>query len=117
MKKHPIKLDLAAVFRATVAAYRRASVDESRVRRHARNGTWSHPQVEFVADFLACVKRALTEEEFRLFRLRYLLGAEWRLCSHRDGEQHAADRAEFHVKTAGLERKLALAFLVSSLYP
>ncbi|MBI1896328.1 MAG: hypothetical protein HYZ57_00515 [Acidobacteria bacterium] len=38
---------------------------------------------EYVADFCLVARRSLTPGEYRVFKYRYLLGADWRLCSKR----------------------------------
>jgi hypothetical protein len=38
-----------------------------------------------VADFLLVVRRSLSEQDHRLFRFHYLLGADWRLCCRKLG--------------------------------
>lgn len=44
------------------------------------SGGWSRRNEEYVADFLQVAKKNLTEEEHKLFRFHFLLGADWRLC-------------------------------------
>jgi hypothetical protein len=48
-----------------------------------RRGTWGRKQEEYIADFLAVSRRSLTDEERRIFRYRFLLGADWKLCCRR----------------------------------
>ncbi|MEJ7605798.1 MAG: hypothetical protein WKF37_05940 [Bryobacteraceae bacterium] len=45
-----------------------------------RAASWSRKNEEFAADFLLVTRRTLTEEENKIFRFRYLLGADWKLC-------------------------------------
>src|SRR5207244_8303672 len=35
---------------------------------------------EYAADFCAVSRRTLDEQQYRLFRYHYLLGADWKLC-------------------------------------
>jgi len=42
---------------------------------------WSRKNEEFVADFLMVTRRALSEEDWKIFNYHFLLGADWRLCS------------------------------------
>jgi hypothetical protein len=46
-------------------------------------GSWSRKNEEYVADFLTIAKRTLNEEEHRIFRYHFLLGADWRLCTRK----------------------------------
>ncbi len=48
-----------------------------------RRGTWGHKEKEFMADFILVARRSLTEDEYRVFRYRFLLGADWKLCCPR----------------------------------
>ena len=48
-------------------------------------GSWSRKNEEYVADFMLVVKRVLTESEQYLFRLHFILGADWRLCVRKLG--------------------------------
>ncbi len=45
-----------------------------------RRGTWGRKQEEYIADFLKVTENALTAEEFTIFKYRFLLGADWKLC-------------------------------------
>ena len=71
--------------------YDRFKVSESRKERISRPNlehtasphgkmSWGRKDEEFVADFLLVAKRTLTEAEHKIFRYRFLLGADWRLC-------------------------------------
>lgn len=42
---------------------------------------YGHKSEEFIADFYLISKRTLNESEWRIFRFRYLLGAETNLCA------------------------------------
>jgi hypothetical protein len=48
-----------------------------------RRGTWGLKQEEYVADFLKVTQRTLTPEEYTIFKYRFLLGADWKLCIRR----------------------------------
>lgn len=50
-----------------------------------RRGTWGRKDEEYIADFLHTASRILTEEEHKIFRYRFLLGADWRLCARKLG--------------------------------
>jgi hypothetical protein len=59
-----------------------------------------------MADFCLVARRSLTEEEHRLFRFYFLLGADWNLCSRRLG----MDRATFFHSVYRIEQKLGRVF-------
>lgn len=50
-----------------------------------RRGSWSRTEEEFMADFILIAKRTLDELDYRVFRYRFLLGADWRLCAQKLG--------------------------------
>lgn len=45
--------------------------------------SYSMKSEEYLADFTLIAKRTLTEDDYRLFRFHYLLGADWKLCCAR----------------------------------
>jgi len=47
---------------------------------HDVNCTWTRTSEDYMADFYLVAKRTLNEEDFRLFRFHFLLGADWKLC-------------------------------------
>jgi hypothetical protein len=55
-----------------------------------------------MADFYLVAKRTLKEDEFRLFRFHFLLGADWKLCCRRLG----IDRGTFFHAVYRIEQKL-----------
>jgi hypothetical protein len=71
-----------------------------------RPGTWGRKDEEYIADFCLVARRTLDEEEHRLFRFHFLLGADWKLCSHRLG----LDRGSFFHSVYRLEQKLGRVF-------
>lgn len=108
------KCVLRSVFRICYRRFRecaesqmlRARVSAEHGVRRDLPGTWGRKNEEFVADFLLISKRELTEEEHRLFRYRYLLGANWRLCSRK----LAMDKGTFHHTLYRMQHKLGKAF-------
>jgi hypothetical protein len=71
-----------------------------------RRGTWGLKQEEYIADFLLITKRTLTEEEYRIFKYRFLLGADWKLaCRKLD-----IDRGTFHHLVYRIQTKLGEVF-------
>jgi hypothetical protein len=66
-----------------------------------------------MADFCLVSRRLLTEEEYKLFRYHFLLGANWKLCTRklnllRGGFFHSVYR---------IEQKLGRAFREMEPYP
>jgi hypothetical protein len=57
-------------------------------------------------DFSLVSRRALGEEEYRLFRYHFLLGADWKLCTRKLG----VDRGNFFHAIYKIEQKLGLVF-------
>ncbi|MBC7926568.1 MAG: hypothetical protein H7039_13010 [Bryobacteraceae bacterium] len=79
-------------------------------------GNWSRKNEEYCADFLLLAKRHLTEEEHKIFRFRYLLGADWRLCARKLN----MEKGIFHHTCYRIQQKLGRAFAETrpcSLYP
>lgn len=70
------------------------------------NACWSRKDEEYIADFCLIAKRTLSEDEYRLFRFHYLLGADWKLCCFR----LRLPRGEFFRQVARLTEKLGRAF-------
>lgn len=87
----PCKCVLRAIFRACYRRFRESVAREKHVS-HARleqvsgkdrSQTWGMKNEEYIADFCIVSRRALTEEEYRIFKYHYLLGASWKLCCRR----------------------------------
>lgn len=69
-------------------------------------GSWSRRNEEYVADFLLVAKRSLTEEEHKLFRFHFLLGADWRLCCRKLG----IEKGNFFHAVYRIQQKLGRVF-------
>jgi hypothetical protein len=78
-----------------------------------RPGTWGRKDEEYIADFCLVARRTLNEEEHRLFRFHFLLGADWKLCSRRLG----LDRGNFFHAVYRMEQKLGRVFRELEPYP
>jgi hypothetical protein len=85
---------------------------ENAVTRDASSG-WGRKNEEYVADFLLVAKRNLTEEEHRVFRFHFLLGADWRLCCRK----LEMDKGNFFHMVYRIQRKLGLVFRELEPYP
>jgi len=79
----------------------------------SRPGTWGRKDEEYMADFCLVTRRALSEEEHRLFRYHFLLGADWKLC----GRKLGLDRGNFFHAVYRIEQKLGKVFRELLPYP
>jgi len=68
--------------------------------------TYSRKKEEYIADFCLVSRRVLDEEEYRIFRFHFLLGADWRLCVR----QLRIDRGSFFHFVYRIEQKLGQTF-------
>jgi hypothetical protein len=89
----------------------RMSTERGITRGHASG--WGRKEEEYVADFCLIAKRLLTEEEHRVFRFHYLLGANYKLCCR----QMKLDRGTFFHFVYRIQRKLGKAFQEMKPYP
>ena len=71
-----------------------------------RPGSWGRKDEEYIADFNLISRRYLDEEEYRIFRFHFLLGADWKLCTRRLG----IDRGNFFHAVYRIEQKLGRIF-------
>lgn len=78
-----------------------------------RRGTWGRKDEEYIADFIAVTRRALTDEEYRIFTYRFLLGADWRLCC----KKLNMDRGTFHHEIYAIQEKLGQEYAELQPYP
>jgi hypothetical protein len=113
-KEAPCNCVLRSIFRACFRRFRRCIEKEKQVSLctlsftggRAQSMTWGRKNEEFIADFLLMVRRLLSDDEYRIFRFHYLLGADWRLCTLR----LKIDRGEFFHYLYKLEARLGKAF-------
>jgi len=66
-----------------------------------------------MADFCLVSRRVLSEEEYRVFRYHFLLGADWKLCCR----QLKMDRGNFFHAIYRIEQKLGRTFAELEPYP
>lgn len=85
---------------------------EPQVGRNRPN-TWGRKDEEFIADFCLVSRRSLTEDEHKLFRYHFLLGADWKLCTRKLG----IDRGNFFHAVYRIEQKLGRMFRELQPYP
>jgi hypothetical protein len=68
---------------------------------------------EYMADFCLVSRRNLSEDEHRLFRYHFLLGADWTLCTRKLG----MSRGNFFHAVYRIEQKLGRVFRELQPYP
>jgi hypothetical protein len=67
---------------------------------------WGLKNEEFIADFCLVSKRSLDENEYRIFRFHFLLGADWKLCCRKLN----MDRGTFFHEVYRIQQKLGRTF-------
>jgi len=113
-KEVPCSCVLRAIFRACYRRFKKCIEQDKHLSQcktqftggRERSMAWGRKDEEYVADFLLLVRRLLSDDEYRIFRFHYLLGADWRLCSMR----LKLDRSEFFRQLYVLEARLGKAF-------
>jgi hypothetical protein len=71
-----------------------------------RRQVWGRKDEEYVADFCLVSERYLDAYEYRLFRLHFLLGADWSLCCR----QLEMEKGVFFHAVYRIQQKLGRAF-------
>jgi hypothetical protein len=110
----PCNCVLRGIFKACYARFRHCIIKQqhvSTVRLEQVGGkdrrmTWGRKDEEYVADFCLVSRRSLDEEEYRIFKFHYLLGADWRLCCRRLN----MDRGNFFHSVYRIQQKLGKVF-------
>jgi hypothetical protein len=120
----PCNCALRAIFRICFEKFHQVATQERRLSMVTLDGAgpqcrkvvWGRKDEEYMADFLAIAKRALTAEEHRIFRMHYLLGATWRLCCGKLG----VEKGQFFHSVYRIEQKVGRALRETqpyALYP
>lgn len=111
----PCNCVLRNIFRACYSRFRTCVNKEKHMTRvsleHTGSGggrryMWSRKDEEYIADFTLVSKRTLTEEEYRLFKYHFLLGADWKLCCRK----LKMDRGNFFHAVYRIQQKLGKVF-------
>jgi hypothetical protein len=110
----PCNCVLRGIFRACYARFRQcvakqqhvSTVRLEQVGGKDRRMTWGRKDEEYVADFCLVSRRVLDEEEHRIFKFHYLLGADWKLCCRRLN----MDRGTFFHHVYRIQQKLGKVF-------
>ena len=118
----PCNCTLRGIFRACYNRFRqcleeqhgvgkmRLDFDVKRMRRTFWRGRKNE---EFTADFYLISKRTLTEEEFRIFKYHFLLGADYNLCCRK----LKITKGDFFHPVYRIEQKLGREFRELTPYP
>lgn len=115
--KEPCPCVLRAIFHACYEKFRELvnnPVDTSDMRS-AREAAvvWARPEVSFMEDFVAIAKRTLSEDQHRVFRIHFLLGASASLCI----ERLALDRGAFFHAAVEIEQRVGRALRETQSHP
>jgi hypothetical protein len=110
----PCNCVLRGIFKACYARFRHcimrqqhvSTVRLEQVGGKDRRMTWGRKDEEYVADFCLVSRRVLDEEEYRIFKFHYLLGADWKLCCRRLN----MDRGNFFHSVYRIQQKLGKVF-------
>lgn len=105
---------LRAIFRACYNRFRHCAEKEKHMTQakiqvigaNERRTIWGRRDEEYMADFYLVSKRYLDEDEFRIFRFHFLLGADWKLCCRR----LKMDRGTFFHAVYRMQQKLGRVF-------
>lgn len=117
----PCNCVLRSIFRICFNRFQKCVTQERHLSRvslephmgRTRPSTWGRKDEEYIADFTLIARRHLTEEEHRLFRYHFLLGADWKLCSRKLG----MERGNFFHAVYRIEQKLGRVFRELQPYP
>lgn len=117
----PCNCVLRSIFRICFNRFQKCVTQERHLSRvslephigRTRPSTWGRKDEEYIADFTLIARRHLTEEEHRLFRYHFLLGADWKLCSRKLG----IERGNFFHAVYRIEQKLGRVFRELQPYP
>ncbi len=110
----PCNCVLRSIFRLCYRRFRRCVTSERTLSKVCltqysgkdRNRRYERLVEDYIADFCLIAKRFLDEFEHRVFRVHFLLGADWHLCCR----QMNVDRGEFFHAVYRIENKLGKAF-------
>lgn len=102
------------IFRACFNRFRYCDTKEKYMSRAtleftgkgSKRFTWSRKDEEYVADFCLVSRRHLSDEEYRVFKFHFLLGADWKLCCRR----LKMDRGNFFHMVYRIETRLGRTF-------
>ncbi|MGC4050198.1 MAG: hypothetical protein QM757_12510 [Paludibaculum sp.] len=117
----PCSCVLRSIFRACYARFRTTVEKQRNLSLENLDGTyrggcrhsWGRKNEEYMADFYLVTRRALSKSDWKLFSARYLLGANWRLCTR----QFNMDRGQYFHAIYRIEARLGLVYRTLAPYP
>jgi len=120
-KKTPCNCVFRAAFRACYVRFRECLVSGVQPRNvpweilGAPGGrrAYCRRDEEYIADFTLIARRTLDDEDYRLFRIYHLLGADWKLAS----KYFDMDRGKLWHAIYRIEQKLGRAYCEVEPYP
>jgi hypothetical protein len=120
-KEKPCYCSFRTIFRAcynrfrecVVLAHRTSAVSLDFCRGGEYRAMYSRKGEEYMADFCLIARRTLDPWEHTIFRIHFLLGADWRLCCR----QLKVERGEFFHLIYRIERRLGRVFAELEPYP
>ncbi len=110
----PCNCVFRAIFRACYTRFRQCTSKEKYVSRvslesnpgRQRRSVWGLKNEEYIADFCLVSRRTLDDEQHKIFRYHFLLGADWKICCRKLG----MDRGAFFHEVYRIEQKLGRTF-------
>lgn len=110
----PCNCVFRAIFRACYSRFRQCTSKEKYISKvsleanpgRQRRSTWGLKNEEFIADFCLVSRRTLDDEQYKIFKFHFLLGADWKLCCRKLG----IERGEFFHEVYRIEQKLGRTF-------
>ena len=113
-ERHPCNCVLRSIFRACYARFRQCTSKEKYISRvsleanpgRQRKSVWGLKNEEFIADFCLVTRRSLDENDYRIFKFHFLLGADWKMCCRKLN----MDRGTFFHEVYRIQQKLGRTF-------
>lgn len=113
-KETPCNCVFRAIFRACYNRFRECVTKEKHMSgvtmefcaKGQGRRAYARKTEEYIADFSLVSRRALDDDEYRIFRYHFLLGADWRLCCR----QLQVDRGTFFHTVYRIQQQLGRTF-------
>src|ERR1035441_1128624 len=110
----PCNCVFRAIFRGCYPRIRQCAMKEKHISRvsleanpaNQRKSIWGMKNEEYTADFCLVSRRTLNDDEFRIFRFHFLLGADWSICC----KKLNMERGDFYHEVYRIQQKLGRTF-------
>jgi hypothetical protein len=109
----PCECVLRLAFRAVMERYEEVCASGPRPPDVESAWMYGRKREEFAADVMLTAKRELSQDEWRVFDLHVLRGADWNLCCR----QLKLDRGNFFHAVYRIQSRLGRAFVEAGLFP